>query len=105
MDIEELALNYLSGPLVVTAATKRSRKALMGMYERLREKYLFEKKALEHIVEEANELKKLYERHKAKHDKYFSEMEKIRTKIYKMDEDGVEHVDIDKKEKEEPAKE
>lgn len=103
--IDDIAKKYINSPepLTVTAGTKRSRKALMNVYERLREKYLFEKKALEHIVEEAKALQKLYNKHKAKLEKVFASMEAVRAKIYKMDEDGVDTIEIDKKMEEEEA--
>ena len=97
MDLEQLAFDYLGVTKIAEKkkTIKKTRKGVMTRYERLREKYVVEKQAVDEIKEEGLKLQKRYESHKSKMDKYYDQMVELRKKLEEMDDSGKDFVEIE----------
>jgi septal ring factor EnvC (AmiA/AmiB activator) len=95
MDIEKIAIDYLSEQSPAKRKSKKTRKAIMSKYEKLREKYVEEKKIVDEIKEQGKALQSNFEKHKAKLDSYYSEMTSLRKKIEEMDDFAKDFIEIE----------
>lgn len=102
MDIEKIAFDYLYNSeqqeseedTAVVKKMKRSRRALQNSYEAYKEKYVNEKRIVESIKNQALALEKQYLSHKDKMESYHKRMLEIREMITKMDDDGVNYIEV-----------
>lgn len=103
MDIEKIAFDYLynseqpeseEDTAVVKKIKRRSRRALQNSYEIYKKNYVNEKRIVESIKNQALDLEKQYLSHKDKMDSYHKRMLEIREMITKMDDDGVNYIEV-----------
>jgi hypothetical protein len=91
MDIEKAAWDYLnSEPEKPRKKMRRTRNALMNAYEALRKKYVKEKEIVDSIIDEANRLKKTYDKHAVIMNENLDKMKVLRQKINDLDDSGKE---------------
>lgn len=91
MDIVKAAWDYLnSEPEAPKKKMRRTRKALVNAYEALRAKYIKEKEVVDNIIDEANRLKKSYDKHAEVMNTHFEKMKFLRDKINRIDDEGKE---------------
>jgi hypothetical protein len=107
MDIEKAAWDYLNSepeaPKKEPTEKKRTRNALMHSYESWRAKYIKEKQIVDSIIDEANRLKKNYDKHDKIMKEYHEKMKELREKIFELDDSGKLYTNMYKKpEQEEP---
>ncbi len=108
MSIEKLALEYIHSSVEINKTAddekpsadklrkiKKTRKALMGSYEKIRERYMEEKTAVDELIEEAKRIQQQFNKHKTKMDTLYKKMTDIRTSLQKMDDDGLNFFEIE----------
>ena len=108
MSIEKLALEYLGSSVDITKSAedekpsatklrkiKKTRKALMGSYEKIREKYVVEKGFVDNLIEEAKNIQQQFNKHKTKMDTMYKKMTDIRSKLQEMDDNGMNFFEVE----------
>ncbi len=114
VDIEKVALEYLNAnsftksgrkmPKERRTAKRKTRKALLNSYDKIRQKYVEEKNKVENIVGISEKLKKEYEKRLVRMERYHSDMTDLREKLQQIDDDGVDFFEFPE-ESEESAEE
>ena len=93
-DINKIALDYINAPIISTAKSKlKTRKALTNAYERLREKYVAEKKIVDELRSEGLALQKKFDARKARMDGFLTEMKDVRDQLNHIDDLGASEED------------
>ena len=102
-NIDKLAVEFLNQDNIKEAGSKnrKSRNVIRKNYENIRKRYTDAKHEVEDIVAESEKLKKKYEKAVAKMESYYEDMMKIRNHMHKMDDEGLEYLDL--KESETPV--
>lgn len=95
MDIEKAAWDYLSStPEKPKKKMRRTRKALVNAYDAVRKKYIKEKEIVDSIIDEANRLKKNYDKHNESMMEHFNKMKALRDRINSIDDEGKEFTNM-----------
>lgn len=104
MSINKLALEYIGTPIISQAKKKRvSRKSLLSKYEKIRERYVEEKKIVDDIREEGKALQERFDKHNSMMSSYKEEMIAIRKQLDALDDIGSNFVEKDEPEESEPS--